>query len=201
MTSQTSTPRVLPNPGSVALLGTVLLLDVKCLDGFVVRHEWDEGEGPGLLWSPTRRALYFFPGMSFHRWKEIQTPGTPLLREQRLDMREVNTYLKRRGIALPSDTRAAAKLFAQWAARPATRFTTKNVPAYRLHCVGSGVKIDYRSDKWNGRNGRRVNYTHAMPASGSDRVSTTRGGTRTRPPAAFFIKGPRLTVTERGIVY
>ena len=62
-------------------------------------------------------------------------------------------------------------------------------------------RLDYRSDKWNGRNGKKINYTHDLSSTDSDKVSTTGDGTKTRPPTCIFVKGPRLTVTERGIIY
>ena len=202
MTKQTCTPRKLPDPGAVALLGTMLLLDVKEPDGRVVRHEWDMHGGPGVVWSPSVKAIYIFPHIKYTDWKSIQRRGAPLLREQRLDMKETYELLRAHGIHLDEkDTSAAAKLFARWAARPATRFTQKNVDDPKLKLQGNGVKLDYRSDKWNGRDGRRVNYTHALSSTGSDKVSTSGDGTRSRAPYVIFVKGPRLTVTERGIIY
>ena len=179
-----------------------MLLDVHEVSGRVVRHEWDQDTGPGLLWSVTSKALYFFPGMTFYDWKDL-TPrnGGPLLREHQLDMKECVEKLRTRGTKLHPDTQRAARLFRQFHARPPTAFTSREVNPMPLRLAGAGTKIDYRSDKWNGRNGRRVNYTHAMTQSLTDKVSVAGRGTRTRPPKAFFIKGPALTVNERGIIW
>ena len=197
------TPRILPNPGSVAMLGTMLHLDVK-LKGTskVVRHEWDSGTGPPLLWSPEAKAFYIFPKMKLSGWRRIVPvrPG-PMLRQHRLDMREIYEAMCAQGKCLPPDMLGASKLFTRWAMRPPTDFTHQPVEEYRLKLQGSGVMLDYRSDKWNGRNGRKINYTHDLSSTGSDKVSTTGDGTKTRPPTCIFVKGPRLTVTERGIIY
>lgn len=202
MAAQTCTPRKLPDPGAVALLGTMLLLDVKEPDGRVVRHEWDWQGGPGCLWSPVAKGFYIFPAVKYTDWKSIQRRGAPLLREQRLDMKETYALLRTHGIHLPEkNATAAAKLFAKWAARPATRFTQTEVDDPKLKFQGNGVTLDYRSDKWNGRDGKRVNYTHALSSTGSDKVSASGDGTRSRAPYVIFVKGPRLTVTERGIIY
>lgn len=202
MTQQTCTPRKLPDPGAVVLLGTMLLLDVEEFDGRVVRHEWDMMGGPGVVWSPTAKGFYIFPAVRYTDWKTIQRKGQPLLREQRLDMKETYALLRSHGIHLPEkDMTEAAKLFARWAARPATRFTQTDVDDPKLKLQGNGTKLDYRSDKWNGRNGKRVNYTHPLSSTGSDKVSTSGDGKWTRPPYVIFVKGPRLTVTERGIIY
>lgn len=203
MTKTTCTPRKLPDPGAVALLGTMLLLDVEEPDGRVVRHEWDMHGGPGCLWSPSAQAIYIFPQIQFTEWKTLQrNPGAPLLRQQCLDMKETHQLLRSHGIKLDEKkVTDAAKLYRRFTARPATDFTQKMVDDPKLKFQGSGVTLDYRSDKWNGRNGKRVNYTHALSSTGSDKVSTSGDGTRSRPPYVIFIKGPRLTVTERGIIY
>lgn len=198
----TYTPKKLPDPGAVALLGTVLLLDVKEPDERVVRHEWDQDTGPALLWSVTSKALYFFPGVTFYDLVDLMPRrGGPLLREHQLDMKETVENLDRAGVDVHPDTQKAARLFRKFYARPATQFTNRLVNPVPLRYAGSGVKIDYRSDKWNGRNGRRVNYTHAMTQTETDRVSVAGRGTTTRPPNTFFIKGPALTVNERGIIW
>lgn len=202
MTTQTCTPRKLPNPGAVALLGTMLLLDVEVPDGRTIRHEWDWHDGPGVLWSPTVRGFYIFPKIKYLEWKAIQRPGSPVLREQRLDMKETYRLLRAHGIHLPEkETMEAAKMVTKFHARPATRFAQTIVHDPKLKYQGNGVVLDYRSDKWNGRGGKRVNYTHDLSSTGSDKVSTSDDGTRTRPPYVIFVKGPRLTVNERGIIY
>ena len=203
MATTTCTPRKLPDPGTVALLGTMLLLEAEQPDGSVVRHEWDWAGGPGVLWSPSVKGFYIFPSIKYIDWKTLQrNPNAPLLRQQCLDMKESFALLRKHGIDLPQkQTMDAAKLFRRWSARPATDFMQTDVDDPRLKLQGSGIKLDYRSDKWNGRNGKRVNYTHALSSTGSDKVSTSGDGTRKRAPYVIFVKGPRLTVTERGIIY
>ncbi len=203
MTKTTCTPRKLPDPGVVALLGTMLLLDVKEADGRVVRHEWDMHGGPGVLWSPSVKGFYIFTQIRYTYWKTLQhNPNAPLLRQQCLDMKESYALLRKHGIHLPEEQMMeAAKLYRRFNARPATEFTQADVDDPKLKLQGSGVKLDYRSDKWNGRKGKRVNYTHDLSSTGSDKVSTSGDGTRSRAPYVIFVKGPRLTVTERGIIY
>jgi hypothetical protein len=198
----TCTPRKLPNPRAVALLGTMLCLDVESPTGKLVRHEWDWWDGPGVLWSPAVKGFFIFPRIKFAAWKAIQKPGAPMLREQRLDMKETYKILRANGVRLhEKETMDAAKIVTRFMARPATRFTQKTVDSPSLKYQGNGVKLDYRSDKWNGRGGKRVNYTHDLSSTGSDKVSTSGDGTSTRPPYVIFVKGPRLTVNERGIIY
>lgn len=205
-TSRADAPRKLPDPGSVALLGTVLELLVREKDGRVVQHSWMPPEGlpqhdrsvpgPNLFWSPRNKALIFFPTVERLSWKELNL-GDGIRREGRLDMREAREVFARHGIELPSDVQEAAKLFTDWAARPATRVAQKDVDEYPLKLSGEGVNIIYRSDKWNGRDGKRVNYTHPFSKSGAVKVSCAAG----HPPKAFYIKGGRMTVNARGIVY
>lgn len=202
MARKTMTPRILPNPGSVAMLGTMLHLDVKEANGRVVRHEWDPGTGPPLLWSPTAKAFYIFPKMRLSSWRRIvPVRKGPMLREQRLDMKELYHRMCAQGQCLPPDMLGASKLFTRWALRPPTDFTHKTVDEHKLVLQGCGTMLDYRSDKWNGRNGKKINYTHDLSSTDSDKVSTTGDGTMKRPPTCIFVKGPRLTVTERGIIY
>jgi len=172
-TSRADAPRKLPDPGSVALLGTVLELLVREKDGTEVLHSWRDATGPGLLWSPSNKALMFFPHL------------------------EAKETLARRGVELPKGTQEAAKLFTQWAARPSTRFTQVDIEAYPLRKLGEAVHIIYRSDKWNGRDGQTVDYIHHFSKSGTVKVSAAAGD----PPKAFYIKGGRMTVNARGIVY
>lgn len=184
----------------------MLCLDVEMPTGKLVRHEWDWWDGPGVLWSPSAKGFYIFPRISFLQWKAVKIGGrssAPLLREQRLDMKETYRILRAHGIDLPEkETIEAAKMVTRFHARPATRFLQKAVnDKCRLKYQGNGTKLDYRSDKWNGRGGRRVNYTHALSSTGSDKVSTSGDGTSSRPPYVIFVKGPRLTVNERGIIY
>jgi len=195
-TSRADAPRKLPDPGSVALLGTVLELLVREKDGTEVLHSWRDATGPGLLWSPSNKALMFFPHLRLSDWKEVGGAGG-VLREERLDMREAKETLARRGVELPKGTQEAAKLFTQWAARPSTRFTQVDIEAYPLRKLGEAVHIIYRSDKWNGRDGQTVDYIHHFSKSGTVKVSAAAGD----PPKAFYIKGGRMTVNARGIVY
>jgi len=191
----------LPDPGAVALLGTVQNLVVREADGIKVQHAWDD-DAPGLLWSPTQKALIFFPSKTYRHWKEVGRIGD-IRREDRLDMREMRVELKRIGVKSPSQVQAAGKLFTKWAARPATRFSQFQTPddpgsnKLKLKLSGSAFSIVYLSDKWNGRDGKRVSYVHHFAKTGTVKVSIANG----RVPKAFFIKGGRLTVTERGIIY
>ena len=196
-TTRGATPRKLPDPKAMALLGTVLRLTVRESDGREVMHSWERGSGPGLLWSPTLRALLFFPGLRLTDWHEIGRG--PVERERRLDMKEALRLLEAEGFELPNpeSTQAAAKLFTEWAARPSTRFVQTTIKPYPLQCDGEGVDIVYRSDKWNGRDGEEVDYIHHFSKSGTVKVSTAPG----HPPQAFFVKGGRLTVNARGIIY
>ena len=200
--TRSATPRVLPDPGAVALLGTVLEFVVRERDGRKVRHSWDAHESPGLLWSPSQKALVFFPGKTYRHWKEVGRIGD-VRRNERLDMREIKAMLKKMGVRNPKQVQEAGKLFTDWAARPATRFAQFDTPddpgsdKLTLKLAGSAFSIVYRSDKWNGRDGKRVDYIHHFAKTGSVKVSVANG----HPPKAFFVKGGRLTVTDRGIIY
>lgn len=186
MARTSTTPKKLPDPGAVALLGDVLELQVKGRDGQTRLHSWEPGSAPGLLWSPSLRALLFFPKKRlgpFRRESGVE-------RNARLDMRE---GVKRLG--LPKTTTEAGRLFAKWAARPATGYAQVQIEPYPLKPAGSGVHIVYRSDKWNP--GRTQDYIHHFSKAGTVKVSEAAGS----PPKAFFINGGRLTVNERGIIY
>lgn len=154
------------------------------------------GRPPGLLWSPSLKALLFFPGMSFSDWREVGLGGD-VLRENRLDMPEARSRLAEQGVDLPKGTREAAKLFTEWAARPSTRFTQAEIEEYPLYKDGDADHIIYISDKWNGRDGKVTRYIHSFSGTGSVKVSVAEGN----PPSCFFIKGGRMTVNARGIVY
>ena len=200
--SRSATPRVLPDPGAVALLGTVLELVVREPDGRKVRHSWDASDAPGLLWSPSQKALLVFPGKTLRHWKEVGRHGD-VRRNERIDMREMAGTLKKMGVTNARQVQTAGKLFTQWAARPSTRFAQFDTPddpgsdKLKLKLAGSAFSILYRSDKWNGRDGKCVDYIHHFAKTGTVKVSVANG----RQPKAFFIKGGRLTVNDRGIIY
>lgn len=155
-----------------------------------------QGHAPGLLWSPSLKALLVFPGMSVDAWREVGVSGN-VLRENRLDMPETRARLAAKGIELPAGTQEAAKLFTEWAARPSTRFAEVEIEEYPLRKEGEADHIIYKSDKWNGRDGKVTRYIHHFSGSGSVKVSSAAGS----PPACFFIKGGRMTVNSRGIIY
>ncbi len=196
------TPRKLPDPGSMIHLGKLLELSVREPDGTVVKHSWwdpatrrADADSPDLMWSKPAKALMTFPGRRFD-FVDVGDLEGPVSREARLDMKEGVRALAERGIDLPPDVIDAARLYAKYAARPAGSFAQAEIQPYKLQAQGAAVTIYYRSDKWNGRNGREVDYYHDFTKSGSDKVSLASG----RPPRCLFIKGPSLTVTERGII-
>ena len=85
----------------------------------------------------------------------------------------------------------AARVFESWAQRDAVQTATISVPAAKLKKLGRAVSIIYTSDKWGARGGRTTQYIHEFSQS----VKAYGGG------SVFAVRGGRLTVTERGIVY
>ena len=200
--SRSATPRVLPDPGAVALLGTVLELVVREPDGRKVRHSWDASDAPGLLWSPSQKALLVFPGKTLRHWKEVGRHGD-VRRNERIDMREMAGTLKKMGVTNARQVQTAGKLFTQWAARPSTRFAQFDTPddpgsdKLKLKLAGSAFSIVYRSEKWNGRNGQPEDYQHHFAKSGSVGLYSD----SITKPQGVKICGGRLTVNDRGIIY
>jgi hypothetical protein len=88
----------------------------------------------------------------------------------------------------------AAKLFERFASRDARQTQEIEIPAPKMQLLGSAKHIVYRSDKWNP--GKDIDYIHDY---GRDVEMWV--GPNTRSPEIFMMKGGRLTVTERGIVY
>lgn len=84
----------------------------------------------------------------------------------------------------------AAKTFKRWAQREAQTTAMIKVPAVRLKMEGRAIQIVYHSDKW----GERANYEHDF----SNPVRAYRNG---RKGKVFAVRGGKLTVTERGLVY
>lgn len=100
------------------------------------------------------------------------------------------------GTKLPNVSRegGAAKLFERFTARAASQTQELEVPAPKLKKLGPAKHIVYRSDKWNP--GRDIDYIHDF-----GRDVDLWAGPSERDPQIFMVKGGRLTVTERGIVY
>lgn len=90
----------------------------------------------------------------------------------------------------------AAKIRSDFQGEPADRARSVSMPAGKLYKVGRALRVVYESDKFNGGgDGRRALYEHDFAASD---VMWTQ---RKKGPALIAVTGPRLTVTDRGIVY
>lgn len=100
------------------------------------------------------------------------------------------------GVKCPNISRrgGAAKLFERFTARPAAQTQEIEVPAPKLKKLGKAKHIVYRSDKWNP--GKDIDYIHDFGRDVEIWV-----GPSENDPEIFMVKGGRLTVTERGIVY
>lgn len=85
----------------------------------------------------------------------------------------------------------AARVFGAWAQREATSTSTLKIPACKLKLQGRAVYIVYKSDKWGPKGGKTKNYQHDFGPS----VKTYHCG------SVWAVRGGRLTVTERGIVF
>jgi hypothetical protein len=199
-------PSKLPDPGALALLGTVLEIEVeRDSDGAVVQHKWKRRGAPGLLWSPSLKAILIFPGNRELGWD----PGSFKQRVGRFGVKTLRrssakSFLKRKRESLrsgadPDDAMwsalrgesAAMKLFRRWAMRPSTGRKDVSIRPYTMRPYGRAKHVVYWSDKW----GDDAEYVHKF--SPNVRMAMASGN----PPKAIALAGGRLTVTERGLVY
>ena len=163
----------LKDPGDVALLGTVLEIQVeRDEDGQGVLHKFAGNVTPNLYWSPSLRSLLVFPEKHV-RWVGHLGPDQELFKS--------------------AGAEKSAKLFRRWAARDPVQIGKLQVSDYKLKPYGRAVHIVYRSDKWHP--GRTEDYIHTLGPK--VRIAVGPG----TPPKAIVISGGRLTVTERGLVY
>lgn len=132
------------------------------------------GPAPQLFWAEDIRALYMFPG--FWVSKSSFRSATP-----------------------PPSSRRTVAVFNAWdhyAKAPDVREAVPDYPRPRVSSMGSAFDIVYLSEKWNGRNGEEDEYQHRFSKSG--RVKFYMDSPN---PSGIFIRGGRLTVNNRGIVY
>jgi hypothetical protein len=181
--SRKRAPSRLPDPGTLTQLGTLQELRViRDKDGEHEIHRFggpSNRDGPPLFWSPKLRMLLVFPPKRPTKWKELG----PLSREQADEILTVN------------DGMPAAKLFRRWSMHEPVAISKIKIRDYRLRPTGSMKHLVYRSDKFSPT---RVteDFIHEMPKT--DRIAVAGAGS---VPDAIAIWGPRLTVTERGLVY
>jgi hypothetical protein len=175
----------LPDPGTLAQLGTLQELQIiRDRDGQEEVHGFGgrfSGDGPPLFWSPKLRTLLVLPRRKPKVWKDLKP----------LSKKEADALFKAVG------AQAAVKLFRRWSMHEPSALSNVKVQDYLLRPTGSMVHIVYRSDKFS-PNRTLEDYIHKMPKS--DRIAIA-GRTVHGVPQAIAIWGPRLTVTERGIVY
>lgn len=171
-------PSKLPNPGDMALLGTLIEVEVeRDSDGEVELHRF-RGGATNLYWSPRLKALLAFPGGRRPTKVDDVSP---------LGRTEAAKLFKTAG------AEASAKLFRRWAAREPVRLSRLKVPAVGLRPYGRVRHVVYSSDKWHA--GRTDDYIHKTGRN--VRMAVAGKGN----PTALVINGGRLTVTERGLVY
>lgn len=91
----------------------------------------------------------------------------------------------------------AARLYERFTGRAPIQTGVLKVPSTPLQLYGRPVSLIYRSDKWGPRNQRIVRYEHEF----SDRVRVFVASGRGRKGPVFALRGGRLTLTERGIVF
>ncbi len=133
-----------------------------------------------LLWAPELKALYIFPG--FNVPKSAFKPGIP------------DAHSKR--------SKEAAKVFNQYdhgakASRDENTCAVPDYPEPLVRLVGSAYDVVYRSEKWNGKDGAREDYQHHFSKSGAVKYACD----STTNPKGVLIRGGRLTVNDRGIIY
>lgn len=91
----------------------------------------------------------------------------------------------------------AARIYERFTGRSPIQTGILRVPSTPLRAYGRPVSLIYRSDKWGPRNQRIVRYEHEF----SDRVRVFVAPGRGRKGPVFALRGGRLTLTERGIVF
>jgi hypothetical protein len=172
-------PARLPNPGGLARLGTLQQLRVQFPNGNEELHRFgdDYEAGPDLYWSPSLRALLVFP-----------TTRPTKVRDFPHGMSEVEA---RR--VLPDDLQPAVRLFRQWSIHDPSEIKRVVSHDWPLRVKGRPKHVVYRSSKFNLQR-KLEDFLHPMPAD--DRVWFGPG----KPPKVIAVSGPRLTVTEDGIV-
>lgn len=110
--------RTMPDPGDVALLGTLLELQHDAHDGQAHRHSWTLRTAPRLFWSPSRSALYAFPSLRLPRPRKLDPKATSI------------------------DT------FEIWTGRAPSNTRTVDIPRPKIRRAGQAHFVVYRSDKW-----------------------------------------------------
>lgn len=139
-----------------------------------------DSDGPPLFWSTKLRTLLVFPPKRPARWKNVDG----------LSRAEADALFKTYG------ARDAAKLLRRWSMNEPVGLSKMKLRDYKLRPKGSMRHVVYRSSKFS-PNGELEDFVHAMPKS--DRIAVA--GRGRGMPEAIAIWGPRLTVTERGLVY
>lgn len=89
-------------------------------------------------------------------------------------------------------TGEAAAKFREWSRRESEHTTTLKIPDVDMRSIGRATQIEYTSDKWGGKKKEYVHeFSRAVKAyryeRGSKELTAVRGG--------------RMTVNDRGIVY
>lgn len=156
-------------PGETVHLGMVLELVTEDGDTQTV---WDEAEGWHVL--TTANAFDMGPGYA----KLFLVPGTL-------------------GEFIPVDEhRGGADTYQRWHARDPDTVQMLDVPESAGTKVGRAVRLDYSSDKWNGR-GKTIEYTHSFMGEGMrPPLAYVRNAGN---PKAFVLVGGDMTITEDGI--
>jgi len=173
-------PRVMQDPGDLALLGTVLELQHDMPGGHARHHAWTVRDAPKLLWSPKRQALYLFPGLKLPRPKALRMPQAAAARS----------------------TDDALASWRTWTGRTPAHSRSLQLPAPQIQTAGQGHHIVYRSDKW----GPVTDYIHHFAAGTTVDLAACPQpnhpgvGHEGEAPAVLIVRGPPLRLTARGLV-
>lgn len=164
-------PKVMPDPGPCANLGTAIEFKWKCTNPKSKNKEviWDAENDRKkwlFLWSP--------------KYKAVIAARDPSMKKK------LGKMLRDGG---------AAKLFERFMAREPTKMHEASIPDIPLKKLGKAEHIVYRSDKWN--NGKvMTDYIHQF--KGGVELYC---GPNLKKPEVFLCFGGKLTCTERGLVY
>jgi len=162
---------VLPPPGETTWLGYCLVLEHEMPDGDLVRHAWEPGAAPDCWWKPID-GIY---GAIYVFPGLTFDPGAA------------------RGLGNPQKYAEAAAAYKRWTGQAATGTAKLQVPKVNVRRAGRAASILYRSDKWGDTPGDWTNYIHPFE---DGVVADLAPG---RPPAALYVHGGQLRLTERGL--
>lgn len=179
-------PSRLPDPGTLTELGHLQEYRIeRDADGEEEIHRFggDTRLGPKVYWSTKLRMLLTFPHVRARKYRDY--PDGMSAAEARRYFQDIELDPK------------AVKLFRKWSIHEPTGVEKLKLSDYLLRPYGRVVHGLYASDKFNPRR-EMERFIHPHPKAGKheDRIAFGVGN----PPKVLAVWGPKLTVTERGIV-